>query len=742
MRTKEKTNSRVRTEWQQPGFWQRQKAILRHRSWLLALIVLYQLFLYPIGTAMVITAQDRDVMMQFTGDSSAASAAVVRAYRQSAVSSFLGLRGGFWWVPLLVGAIAGIYEFAWLFSMVKMDYYESQPVSRRQRFRDLWCNGALLFIIPQWVMGLLGLVTAAGMDAMSADILLDGILALVVNTVNFLAAYSVTILACTLCGNGIVAACLAGFFLLAEPLWKSLYLLMAGSYFITYNGVIGASRFYFTPVMNAVAIPNRISWYYGSSMSTFPAGSAAYVLGQLAPYVAANVIIGIVAVLLARWAFIRRKAESAGGSVLYLPVREAAKILIAGTAAVIAGYLVDTVVATSTFEKPSGGDGFLIVLIMVLVGMIAAGVMQCIYEFSFRAFFHDWWSMVFAILLGGIVLATFLFDLTGFNRYLPERDRIASGALSFYQNQGRYYERSWDADVNVSQDTYLAENMELTGGQIDSLLKIAAQGQAYLVESAEDTQGRSWSGFSATVTWRLTNGRKVSRNLYIPYDVDEAAMNDILSSDAYKDVVYQVSGTTAADRYAEKGKLLYSDGLLQTEGSGALFSQFKEAYEKDLEQYDYTLASKEFPVGYVELVYTPQDNDADYRYVQSSYEVYPEYSHTLDFLEKNGMALAPAAEEVSRIGSVSVTNYGIPEQSSRTYTDKEEIRTILAAGINTDMAPAWYPLDDAVDYNYGYFVEMDPSVDQGERSEDFGGGGYLRKGEVPAQIEKDLGSAD
>ena len=70
-----------------------------------------------------------------------------------------------------------------------------------------------------------------------------------------------------------------------------------------------------------------------------------------------------------------------------------------------------------------------------------------------------------------------------------------------------------------------------------------------------------------------------------------------------------------------------------------MYEEFRKAYTRDLEQYSYSFARQNRPVGSVGISLTRDSKRDDIPAV--SYSIYPSYSRTIDFLKNNGCWLEP-----------------------------------------------------------------------------------------------------
>ena len=109
-----------------------QKQLLQRRLWLIAAVSVYYLLYYPVATVMLISRANERARMQ------ALSEYRLTLQKLHTVSGWLGLRGSFLFVAALLGIVIALQGYSWLFNQEKIDFYESQPMSRKKSIS--WCS--------------------------------------------------------------------------------------------------------------------------------------------------------------------------------------------------------------------------------------------------------------------------------------------------------------------------------------------------------------------------------------------------------------------------------------------------------------------------------------------------------------------------------------------------------------------------------------------------------------------------
>ena len=686
-----------------------QRQILRRRLWLMAAVIFYMIMYYPVAIVMLIARSNENASLQ------AMTEAATKSQRLSEVATWIGLRQNFLWVIVIIGVILAIQGFAYLFNMDKLDFYESQPVSRMERFRNIYINGFLLFEIPLVICLFLSIGCAALMSGMSSTTFADAMLELVRVTIIFLASYNVGILAVMLTGNLIMAGLMSVFLLLIDQIVMRLIETLAGTFFRTWTYLGSDSpAFLFSPLYNCLVIQRWMSsqsnWFYSPTTSSL--------LEKLVQASwktdVATIAVGIIVLLIAVRLYRNRKAESAGATVLYRPVRAVVRIVTSVAVGLFAGNLIINLFGSTTSRT---GTVFMLIGIIVAT-VLAAGVIEIIYELDIWRFFGLFAEMALAAVAAAFIFVLFRYDLIGYDRYVPAASKVESAALYVYNDSS--YDYYSDESQNTSSQQTVLQTMKLT--DIETLEKITAPAMEAM-RTVNDENG-STDGWSAVVCYNLKSGRKVYRSILIPYDTDTSALDAVVSSTEYREALIPIyHDDYVAENSEQYGDLYVMNGLSQIRLDRTLYQEFAKAYRKDLESsYSYTLMSTERCIG--KVIY----RSAQPTYIDVEYEVYPSYMNTLQFLQEHGIDLTKVSYD--NVTAVSVYEYTEDDTMQASYSDPEQIQEILDS-CNIVMTSNW-KRNDEVDYSTDISLTYASSQNMSYY------GVYFRTGEMPEFVEKDL----
>lgn len=713
-----------------PRAWHR--SVFGRRMWALGLTILYLVVCYPIGTAMIIQRANYQASLQ------ALSATAALSQRLYEVSRWIGIRQNFWWVLILLGVFLGIEGYSYLFSMVQMDFYESQPMPRRRRFMRVYVNGVLIFLIPFVICYALSILIAAAMGSMTGILLAECLVAAVRLLVAFLASYNIAIFAVMLSGNAGIATIVAAILHVAECIYHVTFQALAQTFYATYYyGSAGRDGrtlgdltwFWLTPLYRMIDEQEIITQVDHYRYIPYTATTLGQALRQVLPSTACMLGVGVLFLLAAYGLYLRRRSETAGGTVIYEIARFVLKMIVAIGAALYLGITVYYGICSELSGSRHVVTALTLAFMLATV-VILCGIIQAIYDMNARRCAGRLWHMLIAGVVVSVVFAIYRYDLTGYDRYLPAVSEVEYGALVDYNNGSYLFDDPANSGQEISGDRYSQNYMQIH--DIYTLLQIAQIGQETLVEQQDSDNGSVQYGWNCGVVYTLKDGRQVARALFIPEDIDSTLMDQIVGSDDYKKgqfSVYQENNTIIRGTQ-DRATLSYTNGVDQENGDGTLYAAFAEAYRKDLALYNYTYASTHEPIGAV--LYQSR---ADDQYYTATYEVYADYANTIAFLKANGL-FEEALEVSGTVASIEIDYYGGEQYVSRTYTDADQIRQILEATCSSAFTSAWSS-SSAYEQSYNIWAYSANS------REDPGYGSRMFKaGQVPAFVLQDLGVTD
>lgn len=533
---------------------------------------------------------------------------------------------------------AGCREFSWIDNRQMIDFYESQPVSRKARFWGGVCTEFIVFLLPCLSTLLIGLAVTAGMGGYSAGLIGAALYQVLQSGILFMGIFSVTVLAMMLCGNVIIALLGTGLLLTYELFARLvLYGLQDVFYKTTYNNM-ESFDYYTEPRLSPVTF-----YLQSSEPGMAMTASVKGVIFTLA-------VLGFAYVI-----WMHRRHEFAGSAVIFRPARIIIKLAITALCASGTGLMIYSIFAS---ESDSHAALIPTVLCIILGAVITAAVMEVIYNYNIRAMFRHLPEMAAAVLLSLGVFCFYYLDVSGYDRYVPDTSRISTAAVYLDDTRGRDY---LDAHGSyIGTDAFMGQHMALS--DLDAVTALARDGQKRLRSlEMSGNDGDKDTYLNMVVQYKLKNGKTVYRSLLADKAADREQLNRILADKSYQDSLYDFGGYLMKMHPGTEQTISYNAGWKQNDKqlNQELLDGLQAAYKEDLQQYNYDFAARSFSVGEIVisgmqteedyLLANPDEDSAawnrEYRHGEYAgesnvyFEVYPEYTSTISFLKQHGLWL-------------------------------------------------------------------------------------------------------
>ena len=468
---------------------------LRHRIWMIALSCLGSFMAMPVF--FLLMRQEWDDRIEGWSELSLWN---IDEYKLEVVSGFfqeyLTVTCG---IILVAGAlIVGIFGFRFVFSKKMVDLYHSIPITRKQLFLIHYVDGFLIWFVPMLIGAFICMIFAAFFlgDA-SAWLAVTGKLMVTIGNlvIAFLLVYHVAIVAVMLSGN-IVNTLLSGaiisfgviaFYCMVEA--------FASTYFSTYYSFFGENL---QNVIWASPIPGAIYQLYMWGMNEI----------QAVPLVM-NLLM-IVLLWIAGFAiYNKRPSELAEQGIKIKSVQVVFKTLVTCLAGMVGWILFYFI----TGEESIGWMIFGTILAAVLV----YGIMDIIFHMDFKAFFVHKLQMAVTVVASIGIGFIFLFDLVGYDTYVPDKDDIVNMGL-YIRNLGNNYD-------NLNSATDRINSMEYTDQDVI---------YAFLEEMTGKETDYPINGSSATAYVRVTEkSGKTYYRMYRVWESDDELAAPILRDESY-----------------------------------------------------------------------------------------------------------------------------------------------------------------------------------------------------------------
>ncbi len=569
-------------------------------------------------------------------------------------------------VTLIFAVIAAIHGFSYLYSRKKTDMYLSVPVTVERRFAVIFINSVLMYVVPYFIFLVITIIIAGTYGVNDAYIIKMAFISFGVNTLFYLAVYAVTTIAVMLTGNLPVSVLGTATLLGYENGVKVLLLSMFSNYFKTYSQYSDEKflKTWFSPLGIFVSFQNDFALALKDNISVMPAVQKASV--HLA-------VLVIVYMIIAFLLYKARPSESCGKSMSFKKSKKVIKRLIMIPVALV--FLL-------FFESASGGS-----LGGAIFGL-AAGILLChcviqaIYEQDLKAVFKDKRSIVYIAVIAGFIFALFRFDITGYDKYIPNENKLVSGTISLdtpFGNRASFYDDEYD---NVTGDRYRFDNMNI----IDkSLLCDIAYTAAQEIDGYSKGYGSTENPntITATMKYTLSNGKNVYRNIYFDYKENEELLNRIFADVNFKENYIQLFDNVFQNN-TDIFEIKYSNDFITENVDSSINSEFINAYKKDFIDMTFSDVENTLASGYLEMyAVIKNDNAGENSGMDNSINIYYEFpvfdsfENTKAVLQKQGIDIN---ERVSKEDVFSVTVYDYVNNTEPIeITDADQIEEILDA---------------------------------------------------------------
>jgi len=270
-----------------------------------------------------------------------------------------------------------------------------------------------------------------------------------------------------------------------------------------------------------------------------------------------------------------------------------------------------------------------------------------------------------------IIMAVFCvlhFDLTGFENRVPSPDDVKY--VDFDMSRNYYYRSShYDYIPRISEPE-----------AIEAVTKIH--------NKTIENKDRLFHTEYLTISYKLKNGRKISRYYEIDTNICKEELEIIMSTDAVRFLYFPILRENAPKYFSltVNDYRVTGNNTRTVEDEEEIFDRIIQAIKKDMMQVDSKCYTQDIQASVkIDLEYHPEDIYG-YYISKDSINIYNSCKNTLKILEELGLVgVAPKAENVSKIGitytSAPAGLYNYDEDlvcyAHKVITDREQIAEVL-----------------------------------------------------------------
>jgi len=604
---------------------------IRKNPWIVALYSVVLFFAMPVFLA---------IQMQNIGDRIFENK---EQYIAQVVSGFFGMDfkfGTFLAIPAAIIAAATV--FFYLNSRKQIDFYHSLPIKREKLFVTNYLAGLKFYIIPYTVNLILSIIVLAGMGYISYLSIASAVTGYLFNILLYLVVYSITVFAMVLCGNLVVSLLGTAVFLFYGPLFCVSY--------------TESMRFFyknFYQLFRLESLMRNTSPVFdfmmsGSRMYTFSAARAIVYIILVA------LLIGI-----SMYLYRKRPSEAAGRAMAFKISRPLIKYPIVFLCTILFGLF---------FMSAGNRSMAWMIFGFICGGTISHFIIEIIYHFDFKAIFKNIKGLgIFAVLFA-IFISVPAFDLTGYDKRLPEPGTIKSVKLNIIHfNQSSFFanmEDRWEIDYTNYERAQLDKITLSEQGNIGAVLEMAKQGVANTGKAGNDYDA------SIGVEFELQNGTKIARRYnYLKTKDIEPYIISVFDTPEFKQSFYRlysidskdISQITIQDLYARSG--MDSTGQIK---DNAKIASIVDALRADTLKLKGQQMKTQVPVMVVNLI----NGDPKVKVLwEVRVPVYPSFTQTLGVLSTMGIE-KPEMIPAEMVDYILVNNYEYEKFMAYSYASE------------------------------------------------------------------------
>ncbi|MBR4358848.1 MAG: hypothetical protein IKQ00_13090 [Butyrivibrio sp.] len=627
--------------------------------------------------------------------------------KQSVVMHALGLGSMFY---VLIGALGIIYaftKFSYLFSMSKLDFYLSLPTTSARRIQSAYMVAVNNFIAIFLAVEAVAVLIAAAFGAINTALIIAILIQTVRMIIFFYTCFTITTLAILLCGTRMIALVLTAIMLYFPYILGEEFHYLNRMFFSTASE-LSENTAVLSPCNDVQSVANIImhKFRFYSVDKVFDVSSVMNTYLQTVRYDIDMIVTAVIATVLVVFVYKHRRAEHVGKTVIFRPVRWACKVLVC-----VIASLGGMVVIRSIFNSAWSRKLYIILCIgMLAICVFVGSLIEICLDSDIKSFAKGKRQTLMAMAILLLIFFIYKGDLLGYDSYVPSASSVESAAL-FNNDFGimyddRYY---YSYDSRSDWSSYSFANMKIT--DMDAFIPVAQKG----MECARKSEGGHYNcGWEEKILYNLKDGRRVYRDIIIPYDIDPKLMDKLTGSEEF------IKGHTPcfSEKIFTTENLAFVNASLVCRFPGgdertnnvSVIVDIMEAYKQDvLEKYKFSYIKDTSAIGDLFISCEPA--------MSCTLPVYEDFTHVIDVLKKNDLFTGKDFP-VDNIQELSVDNnfpgYNFGEMSdaetmeiynkwyysakdfgfdSKIYTDKDKIKEIMENCVYENY-PEWnYPFN-------------------------------------------------
>lgn len=584
------------------------------------------------------------------------------------------------WFAMIVlcgAVICAVCSYGYLFSKKQVDFFHSLPVGRGKQFTIRYLSGVLVYAVPSLVMYVVNYFMVALSLGFSGALVKTMCYSFFFHLLGFLVIYSAVSICIFVVGNMAVLILMGGWMFAYFLMFTALFLAMKEAFYQT---------FFFAGNNNFFDSMSKVRWlspgYYYLEWTWEMAGRAE--TNQVLLYLQVLLYIAVLTAI----AFVlykKRPSEGAGKAIVFGFV----KPVIRFSTEVLLGVGL----AYSFYEVVDAKRALGWMIFGAILGVVLMHIfVESVFHYDVRKCFAHPLSMLVGIAASIAMILVMHYDLTGYDDYVPKKNKIES--VEIWKFQGEYYYRDYGKLTLTLQDV----------DKVYPFLEACEKNRFNLAErerksAFDSTVATQWIKFCV----HRKNGTKVYRTYLVSQKMIADYMGVIYNSAEYKEELL------TEVRALEKGTI--GSVLVRKEEETTLIkSSFTEAEKEEILQAlingqmrtNWQTVCDEAPLFLLEV--SRQDKNKDslgYEYYSvrdMDIPIYSTYTELLSILEAKGYAY-DAPRDWSKVDMVTFTDdRGVKKAMEGIYEYYDEYY---------DGNIAWESMDRYYDYPDNMLVNPD-----------------------------------
>ncbi|MGI6093961.1 MAG: DUF6449 domain-containing protein [Lachnospiraceae bacterium] len=567
-------------------------------------------------------------------------------------TGYLSYQNGFLDVlVVLLAVVAAVTCFYYLHSREKMDFYHSFPVRREKLFAVQYIQGILLFAVPYLLNLFVALLIGIVQGVLTVKGLGICLQAVFVYLVYYLLLYTVAVLAMMLTGKLLVGILGTAVFYLYGPAVWILCRNMKGLFYDTFSSCGEVKTWeYLSPLTNYSAVVSELS----------DTGNMPWM------YLAGAVIFWIIFTCLAIVLYRRRSSEAAERAMAFAKTESVIKVLLIIPASLAGGILI------SDFSENAADAWFVFGIAFCL--LLGNGIVEFIYHMDFRELFSKKKSLALSFVLAFALFLMYRFDLTGYDAYIPEQDKIEQMSV-FNSNLMDDNSYPWNGDYNYGPEAALSY---IRVNDYEALYNLAKTARNVMLSDEKESLAEGNPSViydTVYVRYYLKNGREVERCYIVPEDSIYASMEKVYENKEFRQKAVPGQYIVSEEACGLEIGDITQDTYIVNSITPEQIAELMAVYQEEAAAIPYAQLVEKAPVASFEI----EKQYENYKTYQGYLNVYDTYTKTLEYLQNlwPEMKIAMQASDIEQI-HISWENADTGDTKEITCSETSEIEEILA----------------------------------------------------------------